>query len=187
MEQPNQRDMDLPLKQVRPVVLGVLQNQWFYDPPKIIAMIEERHARNGPEAAERFRRRMIEYALFAGCQTGRRLREGLGECWCNRIVWENASKRIGNFSSSCFPADPDHIRRVVLEVKPDIVVAFGKVATEAFNPGEQCYHVAKGLNPYEFIETVHPAARGLNNPMEELTKVKRKLDFLSRFLAIEAK
>ena len=51
-------------------VLAFLQNMWVIDPKRIEASI----TRHG----EAYRRRLIAYALFAGCLTGRRLRMAFG-------------------------------------------------------------------------------------------------------------
>jgi hypothetical protein len=103
-------------------LLAVLQNQWFHDPEKVRAIL----ART-PQA----RRRLIHYSLFAGCRTGRVLKDVFGEERCRTIVWEEASPEIGGKASSCFPADQAHLRAVLDDVKPDLVLAFGRIAGNA--------------------------------------------------------
>lgn len=74
------------------------------------------------------RRRHIHLTLFAGCKTGRVLQRVFGSEHCRDIVWEEISKEIGGESSSSFPADQTHITAVLDELKPSIVLVFGKLA-----------------------------------------------------------
>lgn len=126
-------------------VLAILQNQWFRDPDHVREILERT-----PQA----RRRLIHYALFAGCRTGRILKAGLGEEWCRKIVWEEASPEIGGEASSVFPADPAHILKVIEEVKPTVILALGKIASDALT----------SLAPKNttLITGPHPTARGID-------------------------
>lgn len=119
-------------------VVAFLQNQWMSDPERVEAMIERTPA---------LRPRLIKYALFQS-HTGRRLVEAFGE-GCREWVWDNASPRIGDRPSACFPADPGHIGRVLEEHEPDVVLAFGRVASEALAGRCRC----------ELLTGPHPAAR----------------------------
>ena len=102
-------------------VLAVLQNQWFQDPDRVRAMLARR-----PD----LRRPFCHRALFAGCRTGQVLKTVFGPL-CAQIVWENASQEIGGKSSEKFPADLDHLRACLVEVRPDVVLAFGRIASGA--------------------------------------------------------
>lgn len=124
------------------IVLGVLQNQWFHDPEKVKAIIARTPAA---------RRKIITYSLFAGCRTGRVLRKVFGVQRCREIVWEEASAEIGGQASSCFPADIAHLRAVLADVKPQIVLGFGKVACDALAPL---------VSGYDLVVGPHPTARG---------------------------
>lgn len=125
-------------------VLAILQNQWFHDPEKVRAII----ART-PTA----RRKIITYSLFAGCRTGQMLRQVFGRARCRQIVWDEASPEIGGRASACFPADLHHLRRVLEEVKPSIVLGFGRTACNAL----------AGLVPGEdLVVGPHPTAREPN-------------------------
>lgn len=126
-------------------VLAILQNQWFNDPDKVRLTLD-RH----PE----WRRRYIHYALFAGCRTGLILKAGLGEEWCRKIVWEEASPKIGGFSGSWFPADPAHILKVIEEVKPTVILALGKIASDALT--------SLATKNTTLITGPHPTARGID-------------------------
>jgi hypothetical protein len=127
----------------RPVILAVLQNQWFRDPARMRATIDR-----FPDS----RRRIIHYALFAGCRTGKILKSVFGDL-CDEIVWEEASPEIGGHASSYFPADHAHLQSVLDDVKPDVVLGFGRIATDAL----------KVLVPQnKLITGPHPTARGDN-------------------------
>lgn len=128
-------------------ILAFLQNQWVHEPERVQASIER--------YGEPYRRRFISFALFGGCSTGRRLRSTFGDL-CDRIVWEEASPKIGGYSASYFAPDKNHICRRIDEEQPDIVLAFGSSA---------CAAVQKALSTrldgtcIEFIQLPHPVAR----------------------------
>lgn len=131
-------------------VLAILQNQWFHDPDKVRLTLD-RH----PE----WRRRYIHYALFAGCRTGLILKAGLGEDWCRKIVWEEASPEIGGEASSVFPADYAHILKVIYEVRPNVILALGKIATDAVQTLCPIPHMP--VQP-TIVTGPHPTARGID-------------------------
>jgi len=96
------------------------------------------------------RRRLINYALFAGCATGRVLKHCLGEDLCDTIIWEEASLEIGGRAASYFPADRAHLAARIQDEDPDMVIAFGKIARDGLT----------GLFPAERLLTApHPTAR----------------------------
>lgn len=125
-----------------PKVLAVLQNQWFRDPEKVKAIIARTPAA---------RRKIITYSLFAGCRTGRVLRDVFGVERCRSIVWEEASPEIGGHASSVFPADTAHLRAVLDCVRPSIVLAFGKIACDA---------LSRMVDGHDLVVGPHPVARG---------------------------
>lgn len=125
-------------------VLAVLQNQWFHDPAQVKAIIERTPAA---------RRKIITRSLFAGCRTGRVLRNVFGVQRCSEIVWEEASREIGGEASSVFPADLAHLRVVLEEEKPAIVLGFGRIACDA---------LAGLVNGFDLVVGPHPVARGLD-------------------------
>jgi hypothetical protein len=108
-------------------IVAFLQNQWFNDPEGVKAMLN-RQREVGEYTQEqmraRVRRRLIHYALFAGCLTGRRLKRAFGEL-TSSIIWEEGSREIGGKSSAFFPPDEAHIRAVIEEEKPDFILCFG--------------------------------------------------------------
>lgn len=115
----------------------------------------------------------IRRALFAGCRTGRILKAGLGEEWCRKIVWEEASLEVGGNASSVFPADSAHILAVIEGVKPAIILALGKIAADA---------LTKLLPALDYLQMVpqlivgpHPTARGVDT-VSALRDIRAKLD-----------
>lgn len=122
-------------------IVAFLQNIWVNNPDRARECI----ARRGEE----YRRRLIAYALFSGCLTGKRLKAAFGEDLCKQILWEEASREIaGNARKVCKP-DHAHIAAVLERERPDIVLAFGQMAGAA----------VAGLWHGPLIYAPHPAAR----------------------------
>lgn len=126
-------------------VLAVLQNQWF--PPADAARVREIMAR----ASSKGRRRLTAFFLFRACHTGKVLQSFFPDCrdW----VWENASPEIGERPGAVFPADSEHLWRALVEEQPTVVLAFGRVASDALAGLTREYKVPFFYGP-------HPASRG---------------------------
>lgn len=140
-------------------ILAVLQNQWFKDPEAWRRSIE-RHPH--------MRRRMIAFALFRGCLTGRRLKAVFGEDLCHDIVWEEASPHIGGHASSAFPADIPHLKAMLTEIEPNVVLAFGRIASDA---------LTQIVQEQPLLVGPHPAARGAET-LPRMHAMKKELDRL---------
>lgn len=137
-------------------VVAIMQNQWFHQPERVRRLLARR-----PESRER----LIAYALFAGCKSGRVLRDVFGDR-CDEIVWEEASREIGNRASAAFTADFDHLSTVIQKHAPSIALAFGRIAGDAM----------QAIMPSErLIVGPHPAARG-PNVMAQLRQMRELLD-----------
>ena len=135
-------------------ILVFLQNQWFDNPDKVRQIFERHPGR---------RSNLIKGYLFAGCLTGRRLREAWGDDLCNAIVWENASPQIGDKSSASFPADLEHMHRAIEEEKPQVVVSLGKTAEEALRKiVSQSWASPPNRPTYFYLYGPHPASRKPN-------------------------
>ena len=122
-----------------PVILGLLQNMWVRDPAAARRLIE-RHGARG-------RRAMIR-TFMPRTASGRALRRAFGSLF-ERITWENAASVVAGRSDAAPPADHLHLRRIVEELQPDVVVAFGRIAVDACR--------AAKLSP--LIEARHPSPR----------------------------
>ena len=82
-------------------------------------------------------------------QTGRRLKEMIPAGVEFRVI--NASGFIGDNPNSVSEADTKHMRKLIKQIKPDIICACGKIAQDG------CRKL--GL---DFIEAPHPAWRCLS-------------------------
>ena len=131
----------------KPKVLGFLQNTWVNDPPRCQEILDRCESMKE-------RRYYTSAWLFMGCQTGRRLKAAFGEDEVYEIEWDNASPKLADVSSGSFPPDPAHIRAVLDEVQPDVVLAFGRVAQNGVGP----------LWEGPLIVGPHPTARGADVP-----------------------
>lgn len=158
-------------------VVAFLQNQWFKEPVRV-QRIYDQH----PDIREQCIRRF----LFAGCLTGRQLMKAFGEDGCSRIVWEECSTKIAGFSEGVFPADLDHMVRVVEKWKPKLVLAFGRVADKAINEVLRRYGRTGGY--FEILTAPHPAARQFvrQSVLEDL-KDMRKHHLCQRYLYQDGK
>ncbi len=130
-------------------ILAFMQNQWFNDPNSVEATMARARAR-GEDAYWDYRRRIIAFALFRGCHSGRVLRRHLGDL-CDTIHWEEASPKCGGKASSVFPADIPHMQKVIELVEPNVIIYFGQVS-------QGVEHLLP--RPEVRIFCPHPAARG---------------------------
>lgn len=136
------------------ITLAFLQNLWVKDPERVRIMLKKRD--------EDYRRQVIRQLLFAGGLTGQRLRAAFGDL-CAQIIWEEASREIaGDAKTICTP-DPVHIRAVLDQLQPNVVIAFGRVAGDAVSP----------FWP-DLIRLPHPAARQADT-LEKLRAVATEL------------
>lgn len=128
--------------------VAFLQNMWVRNPERVKRQIER-------DTTGKLRERLIKHALFAGCLTGRRLRQAFGDL-CDTIIWEEASPVIADNPRDYYPPDPDHIRAVLDKHHPDAVLCLTRRGFEYI------YAICRewrGLNLI-FVSAPHPAARG---------------------------
>lgn len=162
-------------------ILAFMQNMWLCDPAKTHADIEKLRTEKGHEYAEKYRRKLISYALFAGCKSGKVLHRAFGESFCTKIIWEESTREIGGFAASSFPADIAHMRACLDEFKPDVVLTFGKIPYD----GVQDVLLAgwEVTKPMGIYRAPHPAARyiGVENEIRATAEsVKRYLETLPK-------
>ena len=135
-------------------IVAFLQNMWVR-PGQV-----ESVSRSAPTSDQR--ERMIHYALFAGCATGRRLKSTFGDVLCQRIRWQEASPIVAGDPKTYFPPDPAHIGMVLKKHQPKIVLCFtrqGESAIRSMLDGSVL-----------FIPCVHPACRAADT-MDRLRRV----------------
>lgn len=131
------------------ITVAFMQNMWVTDPVRVERCIAQ--------FGESYRRRLIHYALFAGCLSGQRLKATFGEDLCKKIIWEESSRVITGQASAAPPADPVHIATVLERFNPAVVLCFGRIACEAVPP----LYIGGRL-----ILAPHPAARQVATVMK---------------------
>jgi hypothetical protein len=133
------------------MIVAFLQNMWVRNPARINEMLRRERVNGDSEA---LRLRLIEYCLFAGCVTGRRLKKAFGQELIDQIVWEETTREIADNPKTIFPAQPEHILGVIIKHSPVAIVTFGKIAEVAVRP----------LWGGKLISAPHPAARQADVP-----------------------
>lgn len=86
--------------------------------------------------------------ILAETMSGRRLRDAFGPTMFKSMWWDNVAPEAAEEASGVTPVDQDHVNEVITKVKPDLVVTFGNIATEAVRktlsgenlPVLECHH-----------------------------------------------
>lgn len=134
------RCADQAAKVLRPklVVVAFLQNVWHPQPERIHAFIE------------RFGRKVaLPRLLFGlGSKTGKVLLEWVGEGLCGHIIWEETSPEVTGTAAGCPKYSLPHMRAVIEEHSPDVVLLFGERARTAWEAMEY---------PHKAFSYPHPA------------------------------
>lgn len=140
-------------------VLGLLQNTWAHDSSQV------------EELMSRFGRHAIVTRLLMESLTGKCIKRYLPD-WYQRIIYENSSPRILSRNAACSTVDLPHVRRVVADVEPNVIVAFGDVAGNALRR----LRWQKGPG----IITRHPMAReaGVTDRLREINTLLNGLNEL---------
>ena len=97
---------------------------------------------------------------FESSQTGIRLRKAIPDNVKVEII--NANPRIGKTASSKFSADIPYVNKAICKVKPDLILACGRIA-----------HTAIEHYSGRIILMPHPAYRQLTN--QTLYDIKEKI------------
>lgn len=121
--------------------VAFLQNMWLRNPEvakSAIARLGDGH-----------RLRLIQFALFRGCLTGRRIKAAFGDL-VDSILWEETTREIADNPKTIFLADTAHIKAVLAARSAETpVITFGKIAWDAVS----------ALWPGRIVRCPHPAAR----------------------------
>ncbi len=128
-------------------IVAFLQNMWVRS-DRTKAQVE----RWDPVSDQR--ERMIAYALFAGCLTGRRLKQALGTDLCQQIIWQEASPQVTTDPKLYCPPDDQHIKNVLQKHQPTHVVCFTETGYSAI------WRMCELRRNIICIRSCHPAARG---------------------------
>jgi len=144
-------------------VVAFLQNQWWHDPEGVRREIEKH--------GEKYRRRLLVYGL-SQCRSGKVLEKTIasviGAPDFKDIYWENVSRQFGGRSAAKFPADLTHIGQVILDQRPDVILCFGKVASEAVPDLALCEDL-------HVLIADHPAARRGHDSLHKMAKDLKEL------------
>lgn len=141
-------------------VLAIMQNQWFKDPERVKAFLDNLVSTHGQPA----RRRFIARALFSGCMSGRRIQTAFSTALLDQMTWDESSTEISGEASYKPKPDAEHVARVIKEVQPRIILAFGQVAKQAA--------IATWKGP--LILSPHPTSRN-GNTLEGLRQAAAML------------
>jgi hypothetical protein len=145
------------------IVLAILQNTWARDPARVTESLE-RFAKLG------IRHKFVAKLLFSGSLTGRRIQAAFGS-FVDDMIFEEASPIVTGASSGSPPADFDHLRECIDRHKPDVIISFGKTASDAVAKLFAADQIQKA---FHFLRTVHPACRDGSTP-EQLQKTAQQL------------
>jgi uracil-DNA glycosylase len=121
-------------------ILVFLQNPWF--PPGTAKQHIDRYTTD-----QEFHRR-----LLAGTMTGQRLRQAFGETMFRDIWWDNVAPAAAEVSTGVTEIDEEHVERVIKQVKPDLIISFGKLAEDALDG-------SIAAEPIPYMCCHHPNAR----------------------------
>ena len=138
-------------------ILAFQQNPWAKDADRAMRQV----ARYGHAWTRKF------IAMYMPKRhSGRRLRATFGDLF-DLIVWDNVSPIIAGKASANPGPDLDHVRRMLKEEEPDVVLAFGRSATGAL----------RGLWTGTLICGPHPAARqsDTTSRLQSMAKELRQL------------
>jgi hypothetical protein len=124
------------------LAVAFLQNMYAAEPERLREIITKH--------GELARRLAVRRFLFGGCRTGRRLQAAFGSM-IDSIHWDESTPQIAGDTKTIFPADIEHMRRIVGEFKPRVVLTFGRIAGDAVE--------AAWAGPV--IKCPHPTARGM--------------------------
>src|SRR5574337_465669 len=126
-----------------------LQNVWVKD-AQGLRDIFARHPEN--------RVGIIRRLLFYKCLTGRRILVCFGEDLINHMIFEEASLEIADDPRTVCPPDPEHIHICLEKYRPQVILTFGRVATDAVRPIWGYWNMPPDRIS-RFISCPHPAAR----------------------------
>jgi hypothetical protein len=146
--------------------VAFLQDIWDRDPDKVRRML-------ACDRTGKLREKLVKYALFAGCLTGRRLRAAFRSL-CDEVVWEDAGPAVCGSPDVYCPPDRAHILAVLDRHRPDVVLCFTRCGQDAV---EAACRAWGGPTPV-FIAALHPAARGADT-------VQGLLDAAARLRAVK--
>jgi len=125
----------------QPRILAFMQNPWFE--PGTRPEIIDRY-----KTDQEFHRR-----LLARTMSGQRLLTAFGPTMFMEIWWDNVAPKAAVEAAGVTDIDMQHVDKLICDYKPDIILAFGKLAEKAL---DNSFYAE--LIPYFCCH--HPNARG---------------------------
>lgn len=143
-------------------ILVFMQNMWVKEPEKVKQAIERS---KDPEAWNNW----VKTLLFAGCITGKRIKQVFGDL-VEDMIFDESTKEILNNPRDVPKADLEHMRNTILRIHPDTIITFGNHASKALEKiitsPYPFYHIRI---PKHIFNAPHPAAR----QPETMARLKR--------------
>lgn len=104
-----------------PKIVAFMQNPWF--PPGTDRRHVDRYTTD-----QEFHRRILARSM-----SGVRLMSALGPALFNAIWWDNVAPTATEESSGISEIDMGHVETALTEQRPDLILAFGRVAEAALD------------------------------------------------------
>jgi len=152
-------------------ILAFLQNMWVHA-HQVLGVSRCHPISNARED-------MIRYALFAGCLTGRRLKQAFGKTLCDCIIWQEASPVVSSNSRDYHSPNEAHIRAVLDKHTPDLVLIMTMRGADQI---ERIIHDCRG-DMFPIVKCPHPAARA-QDTTARLAEARASIDLA---VALKAK
>ncbi len=124
-----------------PQILAFMQNPWF--PAGTQKEVIDKYRTN-----QEFHRR-----LLARCMSGNRLLTAFGPKMFNAIWWDNVAPLAAVEAAGVTDINMQHVESTIAEVKPDMIICFGKIAEKALEQSILAINI-------DFLCCHHPDARG---------------------------
>lgn len=142
------------------IILVFLQNMYVNEPDRVQEILKQ-YPDRWNDLCERF--------LFES-RTGKVIKTIFGDL-AERFIYDETTKQIAGDSKTIFKADQEHIYTTLKRISPDIVISFGKIASQAVG-----IEIVKLDYEPIFIQAPHPAA-SFRNPtyLKELQAINLTL------------
>lgn len=122
-------------------ILALMQNPWF--PPG-----------TNKEHIDRYRTdQEFHRWLLARTMSGARLLQAFGPAMFAQIHWDNVAPEAAVEAAGVTDKDPDYVERLIHELRPDLIISFGRLAEEVLDGSILAVNI-----PYMCCH--HPNARG---------------------------
>lgn len=104
-----------------PTIVAFMQNAWF--PAGTAKSLVHRYATD-----QDFHKFLLKRTMSGG-----RLLSAFGPDMFNRIWWDNVSQAHTEEADGIAPIDMEHVERVLVTIRPHVVLGFGRLAEKALD------------------------------------------------------